>query len=330
MLSELKHQFFFFTTVTISLILIGIQQFTAGYILSAVVLLVADCLILICLYIWFIKAVTDPIEALTGFAERIAEGGYGTVMKVTGEDEIAKLGMEINNMSQQVAVSEKTRTDFVSQISHELRTPLTAITGWAETIAFDPALEGDSKRGIEIITKEAERLTGMVYDLLEFTRIQDGRFTLNVEDIDIGAELEDALFTYAELFRQQGIVVNYGVANDDIPLIPGDPERLKQVFINPFNNAAKHGGDGKKIDVSLGRDEVSVIIVIRDYGHGIPVDELPHIKERFYKGSSKREGSGIGLAVCDEIIARHNGWLEIGNANGGGCIVTIRLPLSAI
>ena len=169
----------------------------------------------------------------------------------------------------------------------------------------------------------------MVNELLEFTRIQDGRFNLRIEKIDIGAELEDALFTYTDLFKQQGITVNYGVANDDIPLIPGDPERLKQVFVNLFSNAAKHGGDGKRVDVSLGRDEVSVIIVVRDYGHGIPEDELPHVKERFYKGTAKKEGNGIGLAVCDEIIARHNGWMDIGNAPGGGCIVTIRLPLVA-
>ena len=213
-------------------------------------------------------------------------------------------------------------------MSHELRTPLTAITGWAETIAFDEAVQGDSLRGINIISKEAERLTGMVSEMLEFTRIQDGRFNLRVELIDIAAELEDAIFTYGELMRQAGIEVNYTQPPAEIPLIPGDPERLKQVFLNLLDNAAKHGGDGKKVDVALTADAAGVHISIRDYGRGIPEGELPHVKEKFYKGISKNRGTGIGLAVCDEIITRHSGALDIENAEGGGCIAKITLPIS--
>ena len=168
----------------------------------------------------------------------------------------------------------------------------------------------------------------MVSEMLEFTRIQDGRFNLRVELIDIAAELEDAIFTYGELMRQAGIEVNYTQPPAEIPLIPGDPERLKQVFLNLLDNAAKHGGDGKKVDVALTADAAGVHISIRDYGRGIPEGELPHVKEKFYKGSSKNRGTGIGLAVCDEIITRHSGALEIENAEGGGCIAKITLPIS--
>ena len=231
-------------------------------------------------------------------------------------------------MSKKIAIADKTRTEFISQISHELRTPLTAITGWSETIAYDPAVQGDSLRGINIITKEAERLTRMVAELLEFTRIQDGRFNLRIELIDIAAELEDALFTYGEIMRQAGISIHYDPPEEEIPLIPGDPERLKQVFCNLLDNAAKHG-EGEDIDVTLQQNGNSVRICFRDYGHGIPEDELPHVKEKFYKGSSKNRGTGIGLSVCDEIISRHNGTLDIRNAEGGGCEVEITLPMSA-
>ena len=229
-------------------------------------------------------------------------------------------------MSEKVAMAEKSRTEFISQVSHELRTPLTAIEGWAETIAFDSAVQGDSLRGIHIISKEAERLTGMVSEMLEFARIQDGRFNLRIELIDIAAELEDALFTYGELLKQAGIEVNYTPPPAEISLIPGDPERLKQVFLNLLDNAAKHGGDGGKVDVSISSDAQGVHIAIRDYGHGIPKGELPHVKEKFYKGSSKNRGTGIGLSVCDEIVTRHGGELNIENADGGGCLVTILLP----
>ena len=107
-----------------------------------------------------------------------------------------------------------------------------------------------------------------------------------------------------------------------------DPERLRQVFCNLLDNASKHGGSGKRIDTAISPgEENTVVIAIRDYGPGIPEEELPHVKTKFYKGSSKARGSGIGLAVCEEIVTRHQGTLDIGNAPGGGCLVTIHFPI---
>ena len=100
-----------------------------------------------------------------------------------------------------------------------------------------------------------------------------------------------------------------------------------QVFLNILDNAAKHGGEGKKITASIHHEAGNVVVRIRDFGPGIPEDELPHVKMKFYKGSSKARGNGIGLAVCEEIVTRHEGTLTIGNAEGGGCLVTIRLPI---
>ena len=149
-----------------------------------------------------------------------------------------------------------------------------------------------------------------------------------IEDVDLQTEFEDAVYTYQELFRQDGIRLEY---DDDGELytdpIPGDPERLKQVLCNVLDNAAKHGGSGKRIIASLRREADSYVIRIRDFGPGIPPAELPYVKQKFYKGSSKARGSGIGLAVCDEIITRHGGTFEIGNADGGGALVTITLPI---
>ena len=233
----------------------------------------------------------------------------------------------INDMSLKISQSEKIQTEFISSVSHELRTPLTAINGWSETLLEDddPA---QLRRGLHIILKESRRLTNMVEELLEFSKMQDGRFTLRIEDVDLQTEFEDAVYTYQELFRQDGIRLEY---DDDGELytdpIPGDPERLKQVLCNVLDNAAKHGGSGKRIIASLRREEDNYVIRIRDFGPGIPPAELPYVKQKFYKGSSKARGSGIGLAVCDEIITRHGGTFEIGNADGGGALVTITLPI---
>jgi len=329
MWSSLKNQLLLSSIAALVFLLVSIWCVTRDFMNLSVTLLVIICIYIIGLNLWFWHYVSEPLAELTRLSKRIAGGSYGVKLESDSPDEIGQLTEAINDMSEKVAVAEKSRTDFISQVSHELRTPLTAIMGWSETIAFDPAVQGDSLRGINIISKEAERLTGMVTELLEFTRIQDGRFNLRVELIDIAAELEDALFTYGELMKQAGMEVNYSAPPAEIPLIPGDPERLKQVFCNLLDNAAKHGCDGSRIDVKLREEGDHVRISFRDYGHGIPEAELPHVKEKFYKGSSKNRGTGIGLSVCDEIITRHGGQLTVSNAADGGCIVALTLPLTA-
>ena len=137
------------------------------------------------------------------------------------------------------------------------------------------------------------------------------------------------MYTYHEIFKQQGITLEYHSGGVYDETITADAERLKQVFCNVLDNAAKHGGSGKRIEARLNRKGNHYIITIRDYGPGIPDEDLPHVKEKFYKGASKARGSGIGLAVCDEIIHLHNGTMTIGNAKGGGCIVTLRLPITS-
>ena len=276
---------------------------------------------------YFISTITAPVLELTGIARRISDGSYGIQAVKRHDDEIGDLIDSINDMSVKLGKAEKMQTEFISSVSHELRTPLTAITGWSETLAYDPAIQGESRRGIGIISKEAARLTKMVEGLLEFTRIEDGRFNLTLERIDVAAELEEAIFTYGELLRQEGIHLEYYPDYEDLPMIEADPERLRQVFLNILDNAAKYGRDGRRIIVRLERSGDYVKISVHNFGPGIPEDELPHVKQKFYKGSSKERGSGIGLAVCDEIVARHKGLLDIENAPEGGVLVTVRLPI---
>ena len=278
----------------------------------------------------FINNVVEPVAEVTETAKRIAGGSYGAQMENHYQDEIGQLIDAINDMSGKIAKSEKIKSEFISSVSHELRTPLTAINGWGETLLeLEKTGGGDSeqrRRGVHIILKESRRLTPMVEELLDFSKMEDGRFTLSIEQVDLQAEFEDAIYTYRELFKQESIELTYDGGDELFDPIPGDPERLKQVFCNVLDNAAKHGGAGKRIDAAVRGDEGRIIITVRDYGPGIPEAELPFVKQKFYKGSSKARGSGIGLAVCDEIIRLHGGTFNIGNAEGGGCLVTITLP----
>jgi len=277
----------------------------------------------------FIRFVITPVSEITKMSKRIAEGSYGIQINNEYRDEIGDMVESINEMSLKIAQTEKIQSEFISSISHELRTPLTAITGWGETLTYSDDLDEDSKRGIEIILKEARRLTKMVEELLEFTMIADGRFTLNIAQIDIAAELEDAIYTFSELLHRDELEFDYHFDLPDIIFIPGDANRLKQVFLNLFDNAVKYGRDGKRIDVYIGMIEEDIVITIRDFGHGVAEDELENLKMKFYKGSnSKERGSGIGLAVCEEIIKYHGGTLDLANAVDGGFLVTIVLPIS--
>ena len=296
-------------------------------VLSTAVFGLGILLLMFVFHMLFIRTITDPIEKLTDMAKRIADGSYGIQVSKKYDDEIGRLTDTINEMSTALANTEKLQSEFISSVSHELRTPLTAITGWSETLQYDESIQGDSRRGLQIISKEASRLTKMVVELLEFTRMQDGRFNLNVAPLDIASELEDIVFTYGSLLRQDGIELRMTPCEEDVPLIPGDAERLKQVFLNIIDNAAKYGRSGERVDVALTVKSGFVVATVRDYGGGIPENELPFVKQKFYKGSSKERGSGIGLAVCDEIIERHKGELIIENAPDKGVLVTVKLPI---
>ena len=275
---------------------------------------------------YYLRSIMNPVAEITEKAKRIANGSYGVQIQTPYRDEIGELADTINEMSNKIAQNEKMQAEFISQLSHELRTPLTVINGWSETLLADENMDADTRQGMKIISSEAKRLTEMVMELLDFTRMQDGRMTLTVEPTDIRAEFEDTVYMYGSRLAQDGIQLNYLDNDEDIPEIPCDPKRLRQVFLNILDNAAKHGGEGKRIDASMHYEDDAVVVRIRDYGPGIPEDEIPLVKKKFYKGSSKARGTGIGLAVCDEIVEMHGGTLTLENAQGGGTLVTVTLP----
>ena len=275
---------------------------------------------------YYIRSILVPLSQIVEKAQMITNGSYGSQIQTRYDDEVGELAQAINEMSIQLNQNEKIQTEFISSLSHELRTPLTAITGWSETLLSSEELDDSTRRGVKIIHREGQRLTEMVLGLLDFTRIQSDRMTLNMEIADIRAEFEDTVFMYGSRLAQDGIDLEYIESDDDIPEISCDPKRLRQVFLNIIDNAAKHGGEGKRIETTIKMDADDVVVCIRDFGPGIPEDEIPLVKKKFYKGSSKARGSGIGLAVCDEIVEMHGGELTLENAPEGGTLVTVRLP----
>ena len=299
------------------IIYVGLISFAAMMLVLAIVWFSSN---------YYIRSILVPVAEITEKSQRISGGSYGTQIKTRYADEIGELAETINELSVKISQNEKMQAEFISQLSHELRTPLTVINGWSETLLADESMDADTRQGMKIISGEAKRLTEMVVDLLDFTRMQDGRMTLNVEPTDIRSEFEDTVFMYSSRLAQDGITLEYLDNEDDIPEIPCDAQRLRQVFLNILDNAAKHGGEGKRIRAAMTYENDAVVVRIRDFGPGIPEDEIPLVKKKFYKGSSSVRGTGIGLAVCDEIVEMHGGTLTLANADGGGTLVTVRLP----
>lgn len=276
---------------------------------------------------YFIRSLLNPLREITEITKQITEGRYGVKIEKKFPDEIGELCDSINEMSEEIARSEKIKNEFISSVSHELRTPLTAIIGWGETLAtVGTENREEAKRGIEIMLKETRRLSKMVEELLDFARIESGRFTLYIDRVNLKAEFEETLFMYADMFRKEGLEMTYEQDDSDI-FISGDRERLKQVFFNILDNAIKHGKSGGSIQIRAFSEGKTAKIVIRDFGEGISEEELPYVKIKFYKGKSKAQGSGIGLAVSDEIVKLHNGSLDIESKSGEGTTVTISLPI---
>lgn len=277
--------------------------------------------------LYFIKSIVLPVQELGAMARQFASGDMSVRMLKKSNDEIGELCDIINYMADEIQSSEKMKNEFISSVSHELRTPLTAIKGWGETLATLGAEDTSMmKKGLYVITNETERLSDMVEDLLDFSRIQNGKFTLVKTKMDLLAELEDAVLIYAERARRDNIELIYHEP-EVLSFVFGDRHRLKQVFINIIDNALKYSDAGDTVTVEVTEEDDTIIVTVTDTGIGISEEDLPKVKEKFYKANSTRRGSGIGLAVANEIITLHDGTLEVDSTLNEGTKVTIRLPI---
>ncbi len=274
----------------------------------------------------FIRSILSPIKKIGETARRIAQGDFSARIEKSRDDEIGVLCDTINEMAVELGTSEKMKNDFISSVSHELRTPLTAIKGWAETLTD---IAGEDKettdRGMGVIIRESERLSGLVEELLDFSRMQNGRMTLILEKIDILAELGEAVYMFSERAASEGKFLLYEEPEMLSPVM-GDVNRLRQVFVNIIDNALKYTDKGGTINVIAQEENGIIRIIISDTGCGIPAEHLPNVKKKFYKANQTVRGSGIGLALADEIMALHNGSLEIESHEGIGTAVTISIP----
>ncbi len=290
------------------------------------VLMTAFILILVLILgILFVKSILNPVKEMAVSAGKMAKGDFSHRIHISRDDEIGDLCHTFNYMASQLENSEKIKNDFISSVSHELRTPLTAIKGWGETI-LEMRDEDTLKKGMKVITSETQRLSSMVEELLDFSRIQNNRLQLQKANMDLLAELADAVLLYTEKAEKSNIIINYHEP-EGIAMVYGDKNRLRQVFVNIIDNAVKYIGKDGVINIDAVLKEKTVEIKIADNGCGISPEDLPKVKKRFYKANDTVRGSGIGLAVADELVSLHGGELNLDSVYGEGTTVTIVLPI---
>lgn len=279
---------------------------------------------------YFINSIVNPVGEVGQTARRIARGDFEARLTKKNDDEIGELCDTINYMAEELAANEKMKNDFISSVSHELRTPLTAIRGWAETLeGMHEDIDGEMlHKGMRVISSETERLSSMVEELLDFSRIQSGRLKLTKDKMDLIAELSDVVLIFEERARHEMKTLVYQEPEIIAPFY-GDRNRMRQVFINVLDNALKYSDRDDTVSVKAAQNGGSLCITFADTGCGIKSSDLPKIKQKFFKANSTRRGSGIGLAVADEIVVMHDGTLDISSREGAGTRVTITLPLMA-
>lgn len=275
----------------------------------------------------FIRSVAAPISDLKDTASSIAKGDFSVRPTYDKDDEIGDLYDSMGHMAIELGRIDKMKNDFITTVSHELRTPLTAIKGWGETLMVGDGIEPDlNQKGLQVIVSESGRLSGLVEELLDFSRIQNDTFIMKHELIDLLAELDETALVFSETAKRDGKRFIY-----DAPEIPamakGDADRIKQVFVNIIGNAIKYTESGGTVEIHANIVADELIIFIKDNGCGISEIDLPRVKEKFFKANDRVHGNGIGLAVADEIVSMHKGTLDIKSRLGEGTIVKITLPL---
>ncbi len=313
-----------------------------------IIILVVFALIILLISLsgfYFVQSIVRPVNEINEIAKRIAGGDLSArASPQKYDDEISELCENINYMAEEISSSDKMKNDFISTVSHEMKTPLTAIKGWGETLLemgdSDPEL---TKKGIEVIINESGRLTNVVNDLLDLSKIINGRLTLRKEKMDVLAELDETIFVFKDRSMREGIDLLYNAPHNPAPMI-GDPDRIKQVFVNVLDNAFKYTSQGGRVTVTVQIDPpekgedledaqmqmATLRILVEDTGCGISEDDLPRVKQKFYKSNISVRGSGIGLAVCDEIVNMHGGELDITSELNVGTRVTTTFPIEYV
>jgi signal transduction histidine kinase len=272
---------------------------------------------------------TSPLREMTAAARAMAQGDYSRRVRATARDEVGQLAEAFNQMAADLAAADRQRRELIANVSHELRTPITALHGLLENIV-DGVAQAEPAM-METALTQTERLGRLVTELLDLSRLDAGVVPMTRTQIDVRAFLDDVVREANVNATGAGRVVNFLVSAPPVA-VPGDRERLHQVFANLLDNAARHSPPGGTVWVRAERRDDHLLLAVADEGEGIPAPERERVFERFTRGERAADGgTGLGLAIARWVIQLHHGTIaavEPGR-DQRGCHMHVTLPLQA-
>ena len=315
-------------TVSLTEVDATIFKLALGLILAGIFILI----IAISLSLRFAETIIQPLIELKEFANELAHGNFSIKLKDTSisDDEIGDLAKTFVHMAAEIDKSEKLKEEFISSISHELRTPLTSIKGWSETLGYEGITRDELDLGLGIIQDETERLIKLVEELLDFSRLASDRIKLKIDTVDIKRLAIGVVNQLKVKTSEKDISLNAEFETENIDLIQGDKDRLRQVLINLIQNSIKFTDEGGFINIIVSQDEEYTTMKVVDNGAGIEKENLEKVLDKFFQEDYNKAGSGLGLAISNEIVKLHGGQMILNSKKGVGTSITVKIKNTLI
>ena len=278
------------------------------------------------------------ITKISDAMQNISEGDLNDTVEVEGDDEFSSMAANLNKMVEDLKElmdkereSERTKNELITNVAHDLRTPLTSIIGYLELLSGDVKLEPEiQKKYINIAYVKTKRLEKLIEDLFGFTKMNYGKLSMHVGQVDVVKLLSQLLEEFYPSFVDKNLSYELQ-SNVPVKVITADGNLLARLFDNLINNAIKYGADGKRIMVKLHADDEIVTVSVINYGYVIPADELPLIFNKFYRVEQSRStntgGTGLGLAISKNIVDMHGGTITV-TSDLSGTVFTVKLKVN--
>ncbi len=280
------------------------------------------------------RAITRPLEEMTHASQAIAAGDYEQKIATSGNDEVGRLAAAFNHMALEVYRARKTQRDFLANVSHDLKTPLTSIQGFSQALLDGSAdTPEERKKAALVIHQESERMTRLVGELLELSRLESGQIPFRQDPVDAGKRLQHCAEKFSPQAEQGHVDLHVEIPATALA-ITGDADRLDQVLTNLVDNALRYTPAGGRVQLRGDREQTAqngnwIVIRVSDTGEGISPEDLPHVFERFYRvdrARAKGGGTGLGLAIAREIVQTMGGYIAAQSQLHQGTTFTVRLP----
>lgn len=271
-----------------------------------------------------------PLRRMTEAARHFSSGDFAARVQVSGRDEIAELAQALNAMAGSLASAEGMRRSFIANVSHELRTPMTTISGFVDGVLDGTIPPEKHQQYLQVVSRETKRLSRLVYSMLALSRIDNGEMKLARTAVDLTEVAGNVLLSFEQHIDKKGLTID---GDEQAVAVSADRDLLGQVMYNLIENAVKFSDEGGTLTLSTRAEGGRGYFTLRNTGHGIAPEELPHIFERFYKSDASRSldktGMGLGLFLVKQIVTLHGGEITVRSLQGSYCEFELWLPLAA-